>query len=862
VETINITGSASSDFFVYRNGTTYHGKGGYDTFFADWSSWTEAVTWINGKNATTSGLSDEAINILGATYQVKVSGMERLLVLTGSGNDTFVQQVTGTDDEFRLGAGNDYANAGSGNDILIGGAGNDILEGGDGSDTALFYGDFADYSIAYNSSTAILTITDTAPALNGDDGIDMVSGVEQFKFNSTVKTLAEMIAAANIINTDTTGPFLNNLSPTDNAAGVAASANIVLTFNEAIKAGTGDFTLLNANGTVAHTIAVTDAGQISIIGSVVIINPSSDLALDSSYYINASAGVLKDLAGNSFSGITGTTAYNFTTVNNAPTLTTFGSAVASGNEDSEITVTFVNLQTQGDEVDLGGTVDSFVIKAINSGTLKIGTSASVATDWNAITNSTIDADLNAYWTPAANVNGLLNAFTVVAKDNSGLESATAIQAMVAVTAVNDGPPVLTTPTVINYLDTGFDDTFATITGLLAASDMDGTTITYGITGGTDSGVGSISMSSPYGVLTVSKATGAYSFVADDVGIEALTLAASTHFTVTASDGVLTDSKALVINIAQKGRTESLGNDRLTGTSGDDHFDGLAGADIMTGRSGDDTYTVDNARDRVVENSRGGIDTVISSVSYALKFNLENLSLSEIDSINGTGNTLNNVLTGNDGANTLNGGVGADTLIGGSGNDIYIVDNDGDVVTETSTLTTEIDIVKSSKTYTLGANLENLTLTSSAALNGTGNDLNNVLTGNKGANVLDGGGGNDTLEGGIGNDTLTGGDGHDTFQLKNSSKDTITDFSVLDDTIQLENSVFTQLTTTDLTETGVLNAGNFKIGAAAADANNCVIYDSNTGALFYDANGSDAGGAIQIAVLGIGLALTHAVFFVI
>jgi len=342
----------------------------------------------------------------------------------------------------------------------------------------------------------------------------------------------------------------------------------------------------------------------------------------------------------------------------------------------------------------------------------------------------------------------------------------------------------------------------------------------------------------------------------------LTLAASTHFTVTASDGVLTDSKALVINIAQKGRTESLGNDRLTGTSGDDHFDGLAGADIMTGRSGDDTYTVDNARDRVVENSRGGIDTVISSVSYALKFNLENLSLSEIDSINGTGNTLNNVLTGNDGANTLNGGVGADTLIGGSGNDIYIVDNDGDVVTETSTLTTEIDIVKSSKTYTLGANLENLTLTSSAALNGTGNDLNNVLTGNKGANVLDGGGGNDTLEGGIGNDTLTGGAGHDIFQLKNSSKDTITDFSVLDDTIQLENSVFTQLTTTDLTETGVLNAGNFKIGAAAADANNCVIYDSNTGALFYDANGSDAGGAIQIAVLGIGLALTHADFFVI
>ena len=129
-------------------------------------------------------------------------------------------------------------------------------------------------------------------------------------------------------------------------------------------------------------------------------------------------------------------------------------------------------------------------------------------------------------------------------------------------------------------------------------------------------------------------------------------------------------------------------------------------------------------------------------------------------------------------------------------------------------------------------------------------------------MLDGGGGDDTLEGGIGNDTLTGGAGHDIFQLKNTSKDTITDFSVGDDTIQLDNSVFTQLTTTDLTETGVLNADNFKIGTVAADANDYVIYDSSTGALFYDANGSDAGGATQIALLGAGLALTYAEFIVI
>ena len=123
-------------------------------------------------------------------------------------------------------------------------------------------------------------------------------------------------------------------------------------------------------------------------------------------------------------------------------------------------------------------------------------------------------------------------------------------------------------------------------------------------------------------------------------------------------------------------------------------------------------------------------------------------------------------------------------------------------------------------------------------------------------LVSGGGGDDLLEAGIGNDTLTGGAGHDTFQLKNSSKDTITDFLVGDDTIQLANSVFTQLTTA-----GVLNEGNFNIGAAA-DSNDYVIYDSDTGALYYDANGSDMGGATQIAVLGTGLALTHVDFFVI
>nr|WP_249484911.1 calcium-binding protein [Pseudomonas sp. HS6] len=109
-----------------------------------------------------------------------------------------------------------------------------------------------------------------------------------------------------------------------------------------------------------------------------------------------------------------------------------------------------------------------------------------------------------------------------------------------------------------------------------------------------------------------------------------------------------------------------------------------------------------------------------------------------------------------GANILDGGLGADTLIGGLGNDTYIVDNLGDTVTETSTLAGEIDTVRSSVDWRLGANLENLVLTGNA-VNGTGNELNNTLTGNAAAN---------TLDGGLGADTMIGGDGVDTYYVDN------------------------------------------------------------------------------------------------
>src|SRR5262245_52609902 len=94
------------------------------------------------------------------------------------------------------------------------------------------------------------------------------------------------------------------------------------------------------------------------------------------------------------------------------------------NEDTQAKITLANLQTAGNEADIDGTVTAFVVKAVSSGTLLIGTSAATATAWAARTNDVIDGTRQAYWTGASNANGTLNAFTVVARDNGGLESVT------------------------------------------------------------------------------------------------------------------------------------------------------------------------------------------------------------------------------------------------------------------------------------------------------------------------------------------------------------------------------------------------------------------------------------------------------
>ncbi|CAI8832909.1 serralysin [Pseudomonas sp. IT-P258] len=205
---------------------------------------------------------------------------------------------------------------------------------------------------------------------------------------------------------------------------------------------------------------------------------------------------------------------------------------------------------------------------------------------------------------------------------------------------------------------------------------------------------------------------------------------------------------------------------VTGGSGDDTLNGQ-GNMLLAGGTGNDTYAVGDSLIQLREELGAGTDTVKSAVSWVLGANLENLTLTGTSTINGTGNGLANTLTGNAAANTLNGGAGADVMSGGLGNDIYYVDHASDVVNETSA-TGGVDTVVSSVSRTLGNYQENLTLTGSAALTGTGNSLANTLTGNAAANHLYGGAGNDFLNGAAGIDRMTGDEGSDIYYVDNAA----------------------------------------------------------------------------------------------
>lgn len=367
--------------------------------------------------------------------------------------------------------------------------------------------------------------------------------------------------------------------------------------------------------------------------------------------------------------------------------------------------------------------------------------------------------------------------------------------------------------------------------------------------------------------------------------------------------------------------DSTASSTVKGGAGDDYLASGKGSDLLDGGAGNDTYQINSNTTVIRETSTlpSEIDSVDSSINYSLGATLENLTLNNwSDALIATGNILDNKITGNgennlikgeagddtligeglmmfrcyytfapgdipwsaptsddtliggDGSDSLDGGGGKNFLDGGDGSDSYLVNSSEDTVLETSTLATEIDSVTSKVSYTLTANVENLTLIDPVApddypvgpilykeiatlkvaapevklmnpalidpfpidpvpvdlipLNGTGNSLDNVITGGDLDNLLEGKAGNDSLIGGKGNDTLigygatgesdllTGGDGSDVFVLSTANKSVISDLTA-SDLIQLPGSAADYILdkTQNLAGTGSLDTGIFTQG---------------------------------------------------
>ncbi|MGZ2411749.1 Ca2+-binding RTX toxin-like protein [Sphingomonas sp. F9_3S_D5_B_2] len=320
-----------------------------------------------------------------------------------------------------------------------------------------------------------------------------------------------------------------------------------------------------------------------------------------------------------------------------------------------------------------------------------------------------------------------------------------------------------------------------------------------------------------------------------------------------------------------------GDDLIYGDAGNDKLDGGAGVDKMFGGLGDDTYIVRDATDFAYENVGEGVDRVLSSISIALRSNVENLTLTGTETVTGKGNELGNVITGNaannalygyagddklyggDGNDVLNGGTGKDGLTGGAGNDTYYVD---DLTTYAYENVGEgTDRVYSTVNLTLRANIENLILSGNSAINGSGNAIDNRIWGNGASNTLHGAAGNDKLygdagadklygddgddwlEGGSGADTLYGGAGKDTFAFRNGelagASDNIIDFTHGDDHIRL-----------DYVDANTMIAGDQAfhfIGTATFDGTAGALRYEQVGTATYVSGDTDGDGAADFTI---------------
>ncbi len=904
-ESVSFTGSDFNDQFEIRvdysatgGGIDFDGAGGSDSLSADFSHFSGATTFIlAGDGTITSNRGDFA-------------NLEQFSLTGGSGDDTLYGGALS--DQLRGGAGADYLSAGDGRDVLYSGDDNnggdgaaDVLIGGGGDDSFhagygdSVYGGAGTDDLRYYATDGTAGITADFTELTGGGTITVagatISGIESVpvaygtNFDDTI--------TASIKGSSAYGPN-------------AGSTIYGLDGNDRLSGSTGDDTLWGGKG---DDILSGGAGADKLFGGEGVtsyIDTAANFDGDTITFSGGDKIIITDasLATFTFSLSGGDLLFGGRTLHIGADFV--GNLVASAAAGGGVQLTvqppplfsyeqiadqLVNGYWGGDwhrfDVTQGGTItvsltgltsaaQSLARAALQEWTDVIGISfnevssgaqiifddtyggAYTTSAWENHVISVSNINISASW--LSSYGSSLNSYSfqtflheighALGLGHAGNYNETALYRDDAL-FLNDA----TSTTVMSYFgprdnfyfrDLGFSDVYAltpmvgdivamqTLYGLSTTTRTGDTIYGYGTNTGShvfdpdwyrDAGF-TIVDSGGIDTLDYSGYTGS--------GSQLINLNPGTFSNLAGSIGNVSIAPGTIIENAIGGP----GADTLIGNASANVLNGGGYADNMIGGGGDDTYVVDHSGDLVTENPSEGTDLVRASVNYTLTGNVENLSLTGTSSINGTGNSLANLLTGNDSANSLyglagndkligyggndvlNGGAGLDRLIGGTGNDTYYVDDYNDKVIENAGEGT--DRVFSTTNFILGANVENLTLTGAVNLWGYGNASDNVLTGNSAANKLFGEGGNDFLDGGAGSDRLFGGLGDDTYYVDSYSDRIIERAGEGTDSVFASDNALLDANVENLTLTG-----SASIWAYGNDLGNSLTGNSGANKLF-------------------------------
>jgi Ca2+-binding RTX toxin-like protein len=810
---------------------------------------------VNNAGDIVTEVAYQGIDLVQSSVSYTLGANVEKLTLTGTAaingtGNTLNNTITGNSANNKLNghAGNDTLDGGAGNDTLDGGAGNDTLDGGAGTDT-LIGGLGNDVYLVDNVGDVVTTEFYFQGTDEVQSSISYTLGSSEIE-NLTLTGTAAINGTGNYCNNTITGNSANNVLNGD--AG-----------NDILDGGAGTDTLIGGLGNDVYLVdnvgadvvtEVIDEGTDEVQSSVSYALGANveKLILTGTAAINGAGNTLNNLiVGNSANNILDDGVGNDILDGGAGADTLAGRwgddiyvVDNVGDIVTEVADQGIDLVDSSISYTLGANVEKLILKgttAINGtgnnlDNLIVGNSANNILD-DGVGNDILDGGAGAdtlagrWGDDIYVVDNVGDIVTEVADQGIDLVDSSISYTLGA----NVEKLILKGTTAINGTGNNLDNL---IVGNSANNVLNGDAGNDILDGGAgaDNLIGGLGDD----ILVVDNVGDVVTEMADQ-GIDLVD--SSISYTLGANvEKLILKGTAAINGTGNNLDNLIVGNSAknvLNGDAGNDILDGGAGADNLIGGLGDDILVVDNVGDVVIEMADQGTDEVQSSVSYGLGANLEKLFLKGTEAISGTGNNLDNLIVGNSANNTLvsaagndilDGGAGTDILIGGLGDDIYVVDNVGDVVYEW--LNEGIDLVDSSVSYALaGANVEKLILTGTAAINGTGNTLNNLIVGNSANNTLNGDAGNDILDGGGGRDTLTGGTGADTFvfqfgQSTVLASDRITDFAIGSDKIDLLNPVGTAISA----PTSFSRAAN----------NAATTLDTLVTQVFADANGALAG----------------------